>query len=481
MIDLYYSALDDLIEDYVVKEIAVSIKSLQAIDYSLKSQSSHNELSVAKMLKELFYCLKNLLGTVKSLPILPKTEIKLKNFTHWFIEIIPIWFEITTAEFTTNIERAIDLNQKIDSNVKYSSSATDTHEIIFGLFISWKLLDLPMNEEYENLLLQVFKHATNLVLYYVNTLKQRFDIQTQQNHDTQTLLKREDFLNDIDRYGEFFCNVRYIYSELENLANEFIQFSVIKDKTVTQSIEKFCNKSIETTKKIIEEQRESLVLTLRNNLRKCIGSKVKEHLESLIKNSSAFDSLFEFLDTTLTKFYDGVEGADFDLIQNIIYTELIIIIKFSVDKAIAENLDSNLFSNLSNVLDELKTMFSTTELDSENSARLVELRQNLQIYGCTSSQLIHSYFTTMIEYQSDCAEMKLGVLTVKADLHEDCLELMVLNGRDIKPHSSKIGQKPDTYVEVQLIFSQPNVEMKSVKTKVQEKNHFPLYDELFKL
>lgn len=291
----------------------------------------------------------------------------------------------------------------------------------------------------------------------------------------------ENLNKSVEKYGELLSNIKFVSNKLQTLYDEFIQLVKTKNDTSAELVQKVLYIQLENSKTIIDNQWLLATNNLRNELRSCLGGLVKENFDLLAKKPDAFDEVFKFLDKLLTKFYDVLLETDFELVLGIVWTELITILKISVDKSIAGNQDVSLFSNLLKQFKELEMMFDKAELDAEEVARLDELRANLQMYGCSSVQLVYSYYATMFAYQAQCEPMNLGVLTVKAEFNENCLEVQVLNGRDLAPHPSKVGQKPDTYVETQLYFDLPDVEMKSIKTKVQEKTQFPLYDETFKM
>lgn len=119
------------------------------------------------------------------------------------------------------------------------------------------------------------------------------------------------------------------------------------------------------------------------------------------------------------------------------------------------------------------------EAPTTEDTKVQFIRRQIHLYGSPCEELIHSYYVeVMKEYPAKC-QRKFGILTVAAEFHDNGLRLSVLNGRDLQPHPSKVGKKPDTYVEIQFIFNKVGVHIKSLKTKTQNKNEFPLYDEAF--
>lgn len=122
-------------------------------------------------------------------------------------------------------------------------------------------------------------------------------------------------------------------------------------------------------------------------------------------------------------------------------------------------------------------------MDESTQQRLASADNQVKLLGSPSETLIHAYFAEL--HCNYAAEQKSshGILTVKAELALEVghLRISVLNGRDLQPHPTKMGKLPDTYVEVQPVFSQPSAtgRIKSLKTKTQYKNAFPLYDETF--
>lgn len=74
-----------------------------------------------------------------------------------FLDLVPLWLDITKSDLLKKIDKAIALNQKLEPEVKHSSSAADTYDIIYVLFIDWKLLDLPVTDKYEKILQQILK------------------------------------------------------------------------------------------------------------------------------------------------------------------------------------------------------------------------------------------------------------------------------------------------------------------------------------
>lgn len=125
-------------------------------------------------------------------------------------------------------------------------------------------------------------------------------------------------------------------------------------------------------------------------------------------------------------------------------------------------------------------------VDESLAAKIQNIQTQLRLFGSPAEELIHEYFAKLCstsrdnqEQSSNSSSSSLGVLTVSAELLVDSqqLKVSILNGRDLKPHPSKVGKPPDTYVEVQLVAKQLRV--KNQKTKTQNKNAFPLYDETF--
>lgn len=182
-------------------------------------------------------------------------------------------------------------------------------------------------------LLLLFQHITALALCYVDTLLAALDAPPSADQSKKSS-KNDEFISSIERRGEFLCNANFIFEKLTVLCDEFFKLAHSKDEAAAELILKFCRSHIETTQLTIKDRADTAVDNLKRDLRSCLGAIIKEQLPQFAKKQNAFDELFAFLDQILTNFFDAMLESDFDVVLGIVWTELITILKFSVDKAI---------------------------------------------------------------------------------------------------------------------------------------------------
>lgn len=68
---------------------------------------------------------------------------------------------------------------------------------------------------------------------------------------------------------------------------------------------------------------------------------------------------------------------------------------------------------------------------------LEKIEKVLKLYGLETPQLIHSYYMERVKEQNAMDEEPYGSLTVKAYFGADLLNVMVMNGRNLKPPDGK--------------------------------------------
>lgn len=88
------------------------------------------------------------LGEFMAMHVLLKKEQRklLCSYQNWFKTALPMWFDSLQMECIGKITKAIEFNQSIPDE-KYTTSATDTFDILYCFVVEWRLLEWTLDAE----------------------------------------------------------------------------------------------------------------------------------------------------------------------------------------------------------------------------------------------------------------------------------------------------------------------------------------------
>lgn len=204
------------------------------------------------------------------------------------------------------------------------------------------------------------------------------------------------------------------------------------------------------------------------------------------KTDDIAEKLIIYIEDILTLIFEDLSEKDIKVAKAVFWDQILTVFEDLIQVSIQRMMPPQFFSNLKQILVNLKEIFTTPDNEEEQNEdvneRIQKIEHILDCYGLNTSRLIHQYFKDRYELQLQIHKTPFnpyGMLTVFCYFEGNTLKLEILNARNLIPIGP--NKKCDSFVKVSIAPKLHFSNFKSFKTKVHQNTHFPLYEESFEL
>jgi len=345
-------------------------------------------------------------------------------------------------------------------------------QILYGTKKFWEDLKPFDTSEKENLVEKIAMDICHVSILYFEKFIER--IENSVENEEGTIDKVSSHLSVV------IGNYKYISEMNQNLMNEFIKNNKITEKNGIQ-------KHADNTKEILYEKVHQLLATIL----KLLYPTMREIIVENAKDKNFIDYEFfmcltKHIKDMLNILHDELAHHEFGVAKSILWRDILELFSEVAQASINEKMSQDYFTNLIKIFLSLKHAFQYTKDDSENAIvknkKTEKIGKLLEYYAIDTPQLIHRYYQERYEIQQQASKNLPNphrFLTVKCSFNGLKLKIEILNANELI--TNEINRKCDSYVKVHIIPERSFPTHQNFKTKVQQNNHFPLYDEVFKI
>lgn len=273
------------------------------------------------------------------------------------------------------------------------------------------------------------------------------------------------------------ANHNYGLEKLKNLLDEFT-----KNKNTDKSE---IEDRFQTTEKILNDKIHQLITS---DL-KPVNSKIKKILvddakASKLSDTKTYDSLITYVEDILITLHRDLPNHEFEIAKSILFLEILKNISELIKNATKKKKSIEYFVALYKNFEILKQIFNysgNADGESSNDEVLIKLEQTANLlgsYNLNTVQLIHRYYIHRYKMQQKFQENSqnlFGELTIRCSFNDNALKIDILNAKNLI--GGMMNRKCDSYVKVYVIPDKNFPNCQDFKTKTQQNNDFPLYDE----
>ncbi|KAL9892595.1 protein unc-13 homolog 4B isoform X1 [Glossina fuscipes] len=458
----------------IVSEVCGNIKRLHIPDEQNEALPDLSEINMGTTLFELYLVLKRFLTLGKSL--CPNEELAMENFHTWFMTGVTHWLDISVVKALNRIEKAIELDKlvAVDETVKYSSSAVDTLAIFYQIKIFWQQLDWPDAEGSYTFVAKIVDDICRCCVFYAQRMSRR----------VEDLTKDESELFHVTtEWCLAINNIDYIRQSLPAFIKELGTDDVIKRLGEFRSnleaerceitIRNVIENALDTERNQILELLEIVARKMAPPIRRFLA----EGAEVLHEDSNSMERLMMYLENSLRTLYNTLNEVNFARILDAIWAELSVIMYDLIQSNLDKRRPPAFFQNLRQTLHVMISCFKTGNMVTSDIEVLTEIERILDLHAFETADLIHQYYLERLGHQKEINKSEYGQLTIRANFNETDLKLEIMNARNLVPMDT--NGSCDSFVKAHFLPSNRFLGVSAVKTAVQSKTRFPLYDEQF--
>lgn len=370
------------------------------------------------------------------------------------------------------IEKSIEIDKlkpEFDT-VKFSSSAIDTIQILYGTKKFWEDLKWFDTSEKENLVEKITMDICHVSDMYFDRFIEKIENSV------------ENEKRNIDKVSSHLSvaigNYKYISDNNHNLMNEFIKNNEITDMSSIR-------KHVESTKEKLCEKVHNLLATILKLLYPTMREMIVENAKDKnFVDDDNYKCLTKHIEDMLTVLHDELARHEFGVAKSILWSDILEIFPKITQDSINEKMSQDFFRNLLKIYFSLIQTFQYIEPEStvNRNKKAQKIQKLMEYYAIDTPQLIHRYYKDRYEIQQQVSKNLPNphrFLTVNCAFSGLKLKIEVLNAKDLVTYD--INRKCDSYVKVHIIPERSFPSYQNFKTKVQHSNNFPLYDEVFEL
>lgn len=345
----------------------------------------------------------------------------------------------------------------------FSSSAVDTMQILFSVKKFWQNLkwaDEAREVEVKNNVTHDIYRFT--MLYFDKLIDKIKNLEAMNNSNSEIFkVPIETFIaianfNYVSKESET-C-VADLVRNLENVHKAFENSQKYEVNAIRQLLEFTFKKTSVTIKKLMLEGAE------KDNYR----------------SDDIADRLMVYVEDTMLSLHQDLGCKDIEIAKLVFWEQILLVFEDVIQTSIQRQRAPQFFSNLKKIFSVLKEIFKLEENDFLNLEKVKKIDHVLDRYGLNTSRLIHQYFKDRYEMQNQIQKTPYnpnGMLTVICYFSGNTLNVEILNARNLIPLGP--NKKCDPFVKISIEPKKHFMNIKEVKTKVQQDTHFPLYDETF--
>ncbi|KAL7046738.1 hypothetical protein ACKWTF_002696 [Chironomus riparius] len=464
--ELLFSVYDSELTKIIKPAISIigKIKNEDIKDYNEADKDGLNKII------ELYSELKNFTDHVEKK--LGNGNFNLKKYKQWFIAEIDVWRKLIETRDLIRIDKSIEIDELKPEfyNAKYSSSAIDTIQILYGTKKFWENLNWFNTSEKENLVEKIAMDICHVSVMYFERFMEK--IEKSVENEKKTIDKVSSHLS------VAIGNYKHICENNQNLMNEFILNNKITDVSGIQ-------KHVDNTKENLCEKVHQLLATILKLLYPTIREMIVENAKNKNFNDhDFFMSLTRHIEDMLTILHDELARNEFGVAKSILLRDILEMFSEIAQDSINEKMSQIFFINLLEIFSSLKHTFQYIESEStiNKNKKAQKIEKLLEYYAVDTSQLILRYFKDRYEIQKQAGKNLSNpqrFLTVKCAFRGLKLKIEILNANELNTY--EMNRKFDSYVKFYIIPERLFPTHQNFKTKVQQNNNFPLYEEAFEI
>ncbi|XP_075147164.1 C2 and C2B_Munc13-like domain-containing protein staccato isoform X2 [Haematobia irritans] len=472
-----YEYYDDKIVDVaksIVDEVCSHVKRIDVPEDNLEELPNIENITMGTTLFELYLVLKRYVDLGKH--ICPNKDLALLNFYNWFMPGVAHWLSISIIKALKRIEKAIELDElkAVDETVKYSSSAVDTIAIFYQIKMFWDQLDWPDAEGSYTFVAKIVDDICRCCVFYAQRMSRRVNTLTSGNSE---------FFHVSTEWCLAINNIDYIRQSLPSFLKELGTDRVIKRlaeyctnleaERCEVTIMNVIDNALDTEKNQILELIEIVARKMSPPIRRFLA----EGAEVLHEDSNSMERLMMYLETSLATLYNTLNEYNFARTFEAIWAQISVIMYELIQSNLDKRRPPAFFKNLHNTLRVMISCFKTGSTTTSDSEELHEIERILELHSFETADLIHQYYLDRLGNQKETTNSAYGQLTIKGKFTDNNLELTIMNARNLVPMDT--NGTCDSFVKAHFLPVNRFVGVQPVKTAVQHKTRFPLYDEQF--
>ncbi|XP_058798233.1 protein unc-13 homolog 4B-like isoform X2 [Phymastichus coffea] len=480
---MYEKRVSDLCH-VIVEDICGRLKRIEV------ETSEDPELSLGTTLFELYLAIQRFAAVGQNLCTPDEVDgMKIQQYYNWFAVGVSHWLEIAVYKALKRIDRAVEFDnlQPVDASVQYSSSAVDTLTIFYQIKVFWTQLAWPDVEGAYAFIAKIVDDICKCLNAYVDKMSQRAEeIQAKQETEIKDTICGTVKQFDVSTAWCYAINnIDYVRTSIEPLARDLGLDAVIEALAESKS-QQDADRCKQTLQLIIDNEKDTVknkIIVMLETVAKLMAPAMARYLmegaELSEISSNSLDRLMEYLDSNLITLHNNLNDDNFQRILMVIWEIMAEILSQLVQDNLERKRAPTFYANLHKTLHTLIQFFNLGADELANVKVLEKIEKVLKLYGLETPQLIHSYYMDRLKEQNAMDQEPFGSLTVKAYFYADLLNVLVMNGRNLKAADS--NGKCDSYVKVRLFPEDVFVGTKVFKTNVQKETTFPLYEESFSI
>ncbi|EDW84880.2 uncharacterized protein Dwil_GK12905, isoform B [Drosophila willistoni] len=475
---MYYDTKLTEICKSIIKDVCNNIKRLDVPDDQFEYLPNIENANMGTTLFEAYLVLKRYVQLGKSL--CPNDTQQMEEFYHWFERGVTHWLDISIIKALNRIQKAIDLDQlkAVDETVKYSSSAVDTLAIFYQIKIFWQQLDWPEVEGSYTFVAKIVNDICRCCVFYAQRMSRRVENISNIGDKNEMFTLSEEWCLAIN-------NMDYIRQSLPSFIKELGTDDVIR-KLGEYRTNLEAERCASTIKAVIDnalDTERNQIVELIDNVTRKMAPPIKRFLaegaEVIHKDSNSMDRLMMYLEGSLTTLYDTLNEVNFNRILDGIWTQLSIIMYDLIQSNLDKRRPPAFFQNLRQTLQTMISCFKMGNVITSDVQTLTAIETTLDLHALETSDLIHQYYIERFGYQKEQSDSSYGQLTITAQLTETGLMLNILNARNLLPMDT--NGSVDSFVKATFMPTSRFNAVTAIKTSVQSKTCFPLFDENFNI
>ncbi|XP_070501073.1 protein unc-13 homolog 4B-like isoform X2 [Chironomus tepperi] len=451
----------------IIKPVISMIGKIKRED--IKNMDEADENGLRKII-ELYKEMKNFSDHVEKK--LGNADFKLKNYQKWFMAEIDVWRKFIEMRDLVRIEKSVEIDKlkpEFDS-AKFSSSAIDTIQILYGTKQFWEDLKWFDTNEKENLVEKIVMDICYVSVVYFEKFIEK--IENSVENEKRTIDKVSSHLS------VAIGNYKYICENHQKLMNEFIKNNKISDKS---GIQKQINDTKENLCEKIHQFLATILKLLYPTMREMI---VKSAKDKQFVEYEIFMSLTKHIKDMLKILHTELARHEFGVAKSILWRDILEMFSEIAKDSINEKMEKEFFENLLKIFFSLNDTFQYIEPEStiNKHKKTQKIEKLLQYYAMETPQLIHHYYKDRYEIQQQAGKNlpnPHSYLTVKVHFNGLKLKIEIIKANELFTYD--MNRKCDSYVKVQIIPERSFPTHQNFKTKVQQSDNFPSYDEVFEI
>lgn len=441
------------------------------------SAQSIDDSPIGKMLFDVYLALKRF--SLQSVQFCSEStaHLNIHNYHEWFADGVAYWIDMHHSIAFKRIKKAIEVDQLIpvDDVVKYSTSAVDTFAIFESIKEFWLHLNWPDIENAFTFVAKIVDNICHCCVFYAEQMAAR--VAESKNDDcfcaTPDLCL---IINDIDHLRD---NLSKFITELD-VDGIIANLAAYRSHADAQRCQKTLKNIIENAMDSIENQMiefiENIAYRMCTHLHKCVW----DAAECLHRDSQLIDQLMENLEKSLATLSAQLNDTNFQRILAAVWEKFTIffgtLLQNCLDTQCAPQFYTNIYQCLQIIVKSFKCNSSTCSLIE--SKPIAEFERILQLHCRETDYLIHQYCVERYKQQLNMNGTPFGQLTIRANFTDNqFLELEIMNARNLVFNANESLLNP--FVEITFSPNERHCPKMKLKTVIQFRTTFPLFDEKF--